>query len=89
MKPINTLSLFDGKSCGRIALEKAGIKLDKYYSCEVDPFAIKAARHAKDSVLLAIITSQTLMIPDLNYSSSLSGSWMRQNLDGFFWKMYA
>lgn len=35
------LSLFDGISCGMIALERAGIKVDKYYSSEIDPHAIK------------------------------------------------
>ena len=34
------LSLFDGISCGRVALEKAGIKIDEYYSCEIDSDAL-------------------------------------------------
>lgn len=29
------LSLFDGISCGRVALERAGIKVDKYYASEM------------------------------------------------------
>lgn len=37
---MNVLSLFDGISCGRVALERAGIKVDKYYSCEIDKDAI-------------------------------------------------
>jgi hypothetical protein len=32
---MNVLSLFDGMSCGRIALDKAGIKVDKYYASEI------------------------------------------------------
>lgn len=32
---INVLSLFDGISCGRIALERAGIEVDNYYSSEI------------------------------------------------------
>jgi DNA-cytosine methyltransferase len=44
MKPITTLSLFDGKSCGRIALDRAGVKQDKYYACEIDPFAMKVSK---------------------------------------------
>jgi len=32
---INVLSLFDGMSCGQIALEKAGIKVNKYYASEI------------------------------------------------------
>jgi DNA-cytosine methyltransferase len=38
---MNVLSLFDGISCGRIALERAGIKVDKYYASEIDKHAIK------------------------------------------------
>ena len=40
---INVLSLFDGMSCGRIALERAGIEVDNYFSSEIDPYAIKIA----------------------------------------------
>ncbi len=38
---MNILSLFDGISCGRVALERAGIKVDKYYASEIDKYAIK------------------------------------------------
>ena len=41
---MNVLSLFDGMSCGRIALEKAGIKIDKYYACEIDKFAVNVSK---------------------------------------------
>lgn len=41
---INVLSLFDGMSCGQIALEKAGIGVDKYYAAEIDKYAIKVAK---------------------------------------------
>lgn len=37
---MNVLSLFDGISCGQIALERAGIKVDKYYASEIEQFAI-------------------------------------------------
>lgn len=40
---INVLSLFDGMSCGRIALEKLGIKVNNYFSCEIDKYALKVA----------------------------------------------
>ena len=40
---MNVLSLFDGMSCGRIALERAGIKVNNYYSSEIKPYAIKVA----------------------------------------------
>lgn len=35
------LSLFDGMSCGQIALRELGIPIEKYYASEVDKFAIK------------------------------------------------
>lgn len=42
---INVLSLFDGMSCGRIALEKAGIKVNKYFASEIDKHAIQVSQH--------------------------------------------
>jgi hypothetical protein len=43
---MNVLSLFDGMSCGRIALSIAGLTVDKYYSSEIKKHAIKVAdRH--------------------------------------------
>ena len=38
---MNVLSLFDGMSCGQIALNRAGIKYDNYYASEIDKHAIK------------------------------------------------
>ncbi len=38
---MNVLSLFDGMSCGRIALERAGIEVGNYFASEIDPHAIK------------------------------------------------
>jgi DNA (cytosine-5)-methyltransferase 3A len=39
------LSLFDGMSCGQIALNRANISYKKYYSSEIDKHAIKVAQH--------------------------------------------
>jgi len=38
---MNVLSLFDGMSCGQIALNRCGIVYDKYYASEIDKHAIK------------------------------------------------
>ena len=38
---MNVLSLFDGMSCGQIALNRAGIKYDNYFASEIDKPAIK------------------------------------------------
>lgn len=45
MKIGNVLSLFDGISCGQIALNRAGISYDNYYASEVDKHVIKATQH--------------------------------------------
>ena len=43
MKEINVLSLFDGMSCGRIALGRADIKVKNYYSSDIKDYAIEVA----------------------------------------------
>jgi DNA (cytosine-5)-methyltransferase 3A len=40
---MNVLSLFDGMSCGRQALDKSGFKVDKYFASEIDKYAIQVA----------------------------------------------
>lgn len=41
---MNVLSLFDGISCGMIALQRSGIIVDNYYSSEIDNFAISISK---------------------------------------------
>ncbi|HQV79191.1 MAG TPA: DNA (cytosine-5-)-methyltransferase [Chitinophagales bacterium] len=41
----NVLSLFDGMSCGQIALQRAGIKVENYFASEIDKYAIQVAKH--------------------------------------------
>jgi len=38
---MNVLSLFDGISCGQVALHRAGIEVDKYYASEIEKYAIQ------------------------------------------------
>lgn len=45
MEKINVLSLFDGMSCGQIALNRAGIQYDQYFASEVDKHAIRVTQH--------------------------------------------
>lgn len=40
---MNVLSLFDGMSCARIALEKCNFKIENYFASEVDKYAIKVS----------------------------------------------
>jgi len=42
---MNVLSLFDGMSCGQIALDKLGIKVNNYFASEIDKHAIKVTQH--------------------------------------------
>ena len=39
------LSLFDGMACGALAMQAAGIEIDKYISYEIDKYAIQTAQH--------------------------------------------
>ena len=48
---MNILSLFDGISCGMVALERAGIKVDKYYASEIDENAIKVSRNNYPNII--------------------------------------
>jgi len=41
---MNVLSLFDGMSCGQIALNQLGFKIDNYFASEIDKDAIKIAK---------------------------------------------
>ncbi|MGL4675037.1 MAG: DNA (cytosine-5-)-methyltransferase [Wohlfahrtiimonas sp.] len=51
------LSLFDGISCGRVALDRAGINVKKYYSSEIDKYAIKISEaNYPDIVRLGDVT---------------------------------
>ena len=39
------LSLFDGMACGALAMQAAGIEIDKYIAYEIDKYAIQTAQH--------------------------------------------
>lgn len=41
---MNVLSLFDGMSCGQIALKRLGINVNRYFASEVDKYAIKVTQ---------------------------------------------
>jgi len=41
MQGLNVLSLFDGISCGRLALDRVDIKINNYYASEIDRYAIQ------------------------------------------------
>jgi DNA-cytosine methyltransferase len=71
MRAIKVLSLFDGISCARVALERANIKIDAYYVSEVDKYCLAVVRHndelkrAKDTFY-----KMTTQLGDVRYIKS-------------------
>ena len=52
------LSLFDGISSGRLALERAGIPVEKYYASEIDKYAIQVAqKNYPDTIQIGDVNS--------------------------------
>ena len=59
---MNVLSMFDGMSCGQIALNRLGIPYKKYYAAELDKYAIQVTQaNFPDTVQLGDVTSQAFM----------------------------
>ena len=57
---MNVLSLFDGMSCGRIALERAGHSVGSYFASEIDQNAIKVAMaNYPDTIQIGDVTKAT------------------------------
>lgn len=63
---MNVLSLFDGMSCGQIALERAGIHVDNYYASEVDKYAMKVTQANYPN---------TRQLGDINSFNTAYGEW--------------
>jgi len=54
---MNVLSLFDGMSCGQIALRQLGIPINKYYAAEIDPYAMRVTQNNfPDTIHLGDVT---------------------------------
>lgn len=45
VKPVEVFSMYDGMSCGHIALDKLGATVTTYYATEIDKYAIQATQH--------------------------------------------
>lgn len=94
---MNVLSLFDGMSCGQIALNDANIKYDNYFASEIDSHAIKISlknypntKHLGD---VTKITSENLPKIDLLFGGSPCQSFSRagdnkgfEGKSGLFWE---
>lgn len=67
-KGINVLSLFDGMSCGQIALERAGIKVNQYFASEIDKYAIQVTQHnyPKTIQLGSVVDVCDMVLPDID-----------------------
>lgn len=62
---MNVLSLFDGMSCGRIALERAGINVGNYFASEIDKHAIKVSKANWNDV------TQVGSVTDISYKDGI------------------
>ena len=65
---MNVLSLFDGMSCGQIALNRAGFKIENYYACEIDKYAIQItqANYPNTQQLGDVVKVSALDLPSLD-----------------------
>ena len=87
---MNVLSLFDGISCARIALEKINIPIKKYYASEIDEHAIRVSKHNYPDIIhlgdIRTINSKNLPKIDLIIGGSpcqdLSNAQNGLGLDG-------
>ena len=48
---ITVLSLFDGISCGKVALDRAGIKVKNYYASEIDEYAMQVSKNNHHDII--------------------------------------
>jgi len=94
---MNVLSLFDGMSCGQLALQKSGIKYDKYFASEIDKHAIQVTQHNFPETIQVgnIIGLDTSTLPkiDLVFGGSPCQSFSRSGdgsgfdgKSGLFWE---
>ena len=86
---MKVLSLFDGISCARVALERVGIPVEEYYASEIDKYAIQVSQKnypgiiqlgsvtdIKSKVLCLSVVYDTLKQYDSNIQNKLSESEM-------------
>ena len=94
---MNVLSLFDGMSCGQIALTKAGLKVDNYFASEIDSDAVKVTQYNyPETIQLGDITRlDTTSLPNIDlviggspcqsFSSAGDGTGF-EGKSGLFWE---
>lgn len=90
---MKVLSLFDGISCGQVALERAGIPVEVYYASEIDKYAIQITqKNYPNTIQLGDVTKidftqfigkiDLIMGGSPCQSLSITQSKTRQNLNG-------
>lgn len=65
---MNVLSLFDGISCGRIALDRAGLSVDNYFASEIDKHAIRVSQSNWPSIIQLgdVVNLDTSKLPKID-----------------------
>lgn len=63
---MNVLSLFDGISCGHVALDRAGINVENYYASEIDKYAIQITEKNYPNTIQLGDVSKLKGIQDIN-----------------------
>ena len=69
---MNVLSLFDGISCGLVALKRNQIPIQNYYACEIDKYAIKVSKHNNPEI--QHLGSVIGLVPPKNIDLLIGGS---------------
>ena len=94
---MNVLCLFDGMSCGQIALNRAGIKYDNYFASEIDKHAINVTQNnfPKTKQVGSVTELKTDNLPKIDLliggspCQSFSNAGLRNGFDGksgLFWE---
>jgi len=76
---MNVLSLFDGLSCGMIALERAGIKVTNYFASEIDKYAIKVSEKNYPNIIRLGDVTKVTYKDGVLYSEN--GQWCVDKID--------
>lgn len=76
---MNVLSLFDGLSCGMIALERAGIPVSNYFASEIDKYAIKVSEKNYPNIIRLGDVTKVSYKDGVLYSEK--GSWNIGKID--------
>jgi site-specific DNA-cytosine methylase len=66
--PINVLSLFDGMSCGQIALDKLGVSVENYFASEIEkqPIMVTQANYPHTRQLGSVVDVKASLLPKID-----------------------